>query len=413
MARRVVLLDTETTGFSPQWDRVVEVCAVEVEPRTGRLGRELHRYVNPLRSIPDDAIEVHGLTAQRLRNEPPFRHIAGELCAFLDGAVVAMHNSSFDTTMLNAELLRAGKPPLVELNVSTACTLRAAQNIYPLLRSHTLDALCDYLGINRTSRTVHGARSDVRLLAQALPKMAADYDAWMAMDERSCAADVDALEGELKKFCDALLGKDAQSADETERLFLRVSTALRWAQEKHGEAVGRYVELVGEEDWLCKHFFARWFTTNGTAWKAAAQELIPNVRLDRYTTAVTSTSVRVGKPDERIALKLASLERFLPRAASASAHCAVRTAMVLDRAADRLAEGKQALRERLLAHVDDGFAPARCTVRSSSSKRINYQRAVKERVPAAIYEAFGTSSSAPRLRIRSARASQALFAASP
>jgi DNA polymerase III epsilon subunit-like protein len=76
-AERVVVLDTETTGLSAS-DRIVEIAAIEVEPRTGRLGPAVHRRVNPGKPIPRAATRIHGIRDADVRDEPPFAALAGE-----------------------------------------------------------------------------------------------------------------------------------------------------------------------------------------------------------------------------------------------------------------------------------------------------------------------------------------------
>jgi DNA polymerase III epsilon subunit-like protein len=82
MPKRVLVLDTETTGFSPEHDRIVEFAAAEVQPRTGVVRSDLHRLINPCRSIPSTAVRVHGITNDKVANQPTFREIADEIAAF-------------------------------------------------------------------------------------------------------------------------------------------------------------------------------------------------------------------------------------------------------------------------------------------------------------------------------------------
>ena len=74
---RQIFFDTETTGLSPEnGDRLVEFACVEMENR--RLtGRHLHRHVNPERSVPEEAVRIHGLTDAFLADKPVFNKITG------------------------------------------------------------------------------------------------------------------------------------------------------------------------------------------------------------------------------------------------------------------------------------------------------------------------------------------------
>ena len=129
MSDRILVLDTETTGFSPYADRVVEFAAVEVLPRTGVVGKRLRRLVNPGRSIPERVVRLHGITNEKVRNQSGFGALADELTEFVRGATLAIHNSRFDVGMLNAELARAGKPRLEELDVRMVDTVAVARSV--------------------------------------------------------------------------------------------------------------------------------------------------------------------------------------------------------------------------------------------------------------------------------------------
>ena len=69
---REIVLDTETTGFSPEeGDRIVEIGAVELMNQLPT-GRTYHQYINPMRDMPKGAFEVHGLSEEFLRDFPVF-----------------------------------------------------------------------------------------------------------------------------------------------------------------------------------------------------------------------------------------------------------------------------------------------------------------------------------------------------
>ena len=109
---REIVVDTETTGLNPQdGHRIVEIACLELMYHVPT-GRKLHRYINPEREIPTDALAVHGLTTEFLAGHPPFAAIADELLGFIGGDRLVIHNAEFDLAFLNAELARLGRPPL-------------------------------------------------------------------------------------------------------------------------------------------------------------------------------------------------------------------------------------------------------------------------------------------------------------
>ena len=110
---RQIVLDTETTGLDPrQGHRVIELAAIELDGRKVSV-RRFHRYLNPEREIDAGAAAVHGLTYERLQNEPKFCRHRSQLCwNSSSGAELIIHNAPFDMGFLNNELELVGMPPL-------------------------------------------------------------------------------------------------------------------------------------------------------------------------------------------------------------------------------------------------------------------------------------------------------------
>lgn len=160
---REIVLDTETTGFDPnQGDRIVEIGAVELLNHMPT-GRTYHQYINPQRSMPKGAFEVHGLGDEFLSDKPLFVDIAQAFIDFVGDTQMVIHNASFDMKFLNAELKRIGRP---ELPMSQSLdTLAIARNKFPGANA-TLDGLCRRFGIDNSSRTLHGALLDSEILAE-------------------------------------------------------------------------------------------------------------------------------------------------------------------------------------------------------------------------------------------------------
>lgn len=159
---REILFDTETTGLDPRdGHRLVEFAGVELLERVPT-GRNLHFYLNPERTMPAEAEAIHGLSDEFLADKPRFAEKAGELLDFLEGATLVAHNAPFDMRFLNCELERIGRPPLDGGRVID--TLELARKRLPGAK-HSLDALCQRFGIDRSARVLHGALIDASLLA--------------------------------------------------------------------------------------------------------------------------------------------------------------------------------------------------------------------------------------------------------
>jgi len=172
---RQIVLDTETTGLDPkQGHRIIEVAAIELNGRSVSK-RSFHRYINPEREIDAGAAEVHGLTLERLQDEPKFAEIAPALLQFLSGAELIIHNAPFDVGFLNKELELAGLPSLKEHCPSVIDTLKLAKELHPG-KKNNLDALCDRYQIDNSRRTLHGALLDTELLAEVYLSMTRGQD---------------------------------------------------------------------------------------------------------------------------------------------------------------------------------------------------------------------------------------------
>lgn len=161
---REIVLDTETTGFEPgEGDRIVEIGAVELFNHMPT-GRTWHQYINPERSMPQSAFEVHGLGDEFLRDKPVFARIAQDFLDFIgEDARLVIHNAAFDMKFLNAELGWAGLP-LLALDRAID-TLAIARRRFPGSPA-SLDALCRRFGIDNSNRTLHGALLDSEILAE-------------------------------------------------------------------------------------------------------------------------------------------------------------------------------------------------------------------------------------------------------
>ncbi len=173
---RLIVLDTETTGLSAEGgDRIIEIGCVELLNRK-LSGNNLHYYLNPERDSHEDALRVHGISNEFLRDKPKFSAIADELLDYLNGAEVIIHNAAFDVGFLNKELQLAQRPPLKAVVAKVVDTLAMAKEMYPGKRN-SLDALCDRLGVDNSGRTLHGALLDAELLADVYIYMTRGQDA--------------------------------------------------------------------------------------------------------------------------------------------------------------------------------------------------------------------------------------------
>ncbi|MGO4437215.1 DNA polymerase III subunit epsilon [Rhizobium sp. RAF56] len=165
---REIIFDTETTGLDNRLDRVIEIGGIELVNHFPT-GRTLHLYINPGdQKVHADALAVHGITDEFLKDKPSFGDVAEKIVDFFgDGRWVA-HNATFDMGFVNAELARLDLPPILPERVLD--TLALARRKHPM-GPNSLDALCRRYGIDNSHRTKHGALLDSELLAEVYIEM--------------------------------------------------------------------------------------------------------------------------------------------------------------------------------------------------------------------------------------------------
>ena len=185
---RQIVLDTETTGLSAEGgDRIIELGCVELLNRK-LTGNNLHLYFNPGRDSHEDALKVHGITNEFLKDKPKFADMAPQILEYLQGAEVIIHNAAFDVSFLNKELELTGRPPFKTYVESVTDTLAMAKEMFPGKRN-SLDALCDRLEVDNSGRTLHGALLDAELLADVYINLTRGQDALLMADEPQENAD--------------------------------------------------------------------------------------------------------------------------------------------------------------------------------------------------------------------------------
>jgi DNA polymerase-3 subunit epsilon len=190
---RLIVFDTETTGMNDsggpiyQGHRVIEIGCVEVIDRK-LTGNTFHVYINPEQLIDEEAIQVHGITDDFVADKPLFRDVAHDFVEFIRGGELVAHNANFDISFLDHEFemmsrtLAKAMPKCADICTITDSLLVARRGEYnkrevqmagnkPLPSRKNLDSLSDYYGVDRTSRTYHGALLDAELLADVFLKM--------------------------------------------------------------------------------------------------------------------------------------------------------------------------------------------------------------------------------------------------
>ncbi|MDX1921529.1 MAG: DNA polymerase III subunit epsilon [Alphaproteobacteria bacterium] len=176
---RHVILDTETTGFDPlQGHRIVEIGCVEMVGHIAT-GKTFQCYLNPERDMPPEAQKVHGLTDAFLADKPLFSQVVEEFLDFISDDPLVIHNAPFDMAFLNAELTRIGFSALPKTRAIDTVIL--ARKAFPGAPA-SLDALCKRFKVDASSRQLHGALLDARLLADVFVELSGGKQTGLNME---------------------------------------------------------------------------------------------------------------------------------------------------------------------------------------------------------------------------------------
>ena len=165
MIKKLIVLDTETTGLEvDQGHRIIEIGAILLEDRK-KTDQHFHTYLNPQRAIDEEAQKVHGISNEKVKNEPEFSEIAESFLEFVQGSILIIHNAPFDLGFLNSELKRASSEyPLLEEICEIEDSLLLARSKFPGQRN-SLDALVNRFEVGGYDRSFHGALKDANILA--------------------------------------------------------------------------------------------------------------------------------------------------------------------------------------------------------------------------------------------------------
>jgi DNA polymerase-3 subunit epsilon len=209
---RQIFLDTETTGLNPEaGDRVIEIGCVELLHRK-LTGSHKHFYLNPGRDSHEDALRIHGISNEFLRDKPSFSAIVDELLEYLADAEIIIHNAPFDVGFLNKELALVGRGPFPQCVGSITCSLAMAKELFPGKRN-SLDMLCDRLEVDNSGRTLHGALLDAELLADVYINMTRGQEALLIESDTGHANPTTAVQIDLTSFdLPVLMANDAERA---------------------------------------------------------------------------------------------------------------------------------------------------------------------------------------------------------
>ncbi|MDD3976046.1 MAG: 3'-5' exonuclease [Candidatus ainarchaeum sp.] len=154
MLEKYTVIDLETTGLSPQKDKITEIAAIKV--KNNKIIDKFECLVNPEIPIPVQITEITGITDSMVYRQKTIDKVLPDLNNFLKDSIIVGHNINFDYSFLKNNL---NKYLNLEIDNKTLCTYKLAKKIFPKIVSCRLNSLCNYFNIE--NKNAHRAMSDV------------------------------------------------------------------------------------------------------------------------------------------------------------------------------------------------------------------------------------------------------------
>lgn len=164
----LTLVDVETTGTNPRFDRIIEVGVLRVE--NNEIVSSFSSLVNPHTYIPAEITRITGITSNDVLSAPDFSEIKKQLHALFEGAILVAHNARFDYGFLKHEFARHEMP----FSAKQLCTVRLARALFPELPRHNLDALITHFNLpcEKRHRALDDTKAMYHFLGHAVQKKA-------------------------------------------------------------------------------------------------------------------------------------------------------------------------------------------------------------------------------------------------
>ena len=177
---REIILDIETSGLDyKEGHRVIEIGCIELNRK--EVGSHFHRYINPLKILTEENMNIHGITNEFLEDKPLFEDVADDFLSFIQDSFIIAHNANFDVGFLNHELEKISKPIIDKDRVVD--TVVIARNRFPGQQVN-LDSLVKKLKVNSLiDREFHGALKDAKILTDVYLELQGVNQMGLQLDE--------------------------------------------------------------------------------------------------------------------------------------------------------------------------------------------------------------------------------------
>lgn len=236
LKKDLVFFDIESTGLNVIRDRIVQIALIKYSPGVDT-PKELELLINPGIPISEEAMAIHGITPEILKNKPTFEQVAKTIFDFIGDADLAGYNSDkFDVPMLMQELDRCG----YDLNIE-ARNLIDVQKIFYRMEPRTLKAALKHY-CDQELTDAHDALSDVRATVDVLKGQIRMYDGVDYIDGDGFVTKAP-ITNDIKDIASFL--NDGSNLDVTQKLKMGPAGEIVF---NFGKYVGRPVGQVMYED---------------------------------------------------------------------------------------------------------------------------------------------------------------------
>ena len=169
LTKPICFFDLETTGINISKDRVVEISILKVYPNGNKESRTW--LVNPEMTIPQEVIEIHGISNEKVANEPTFKELAKDIYGMIKDSDLGGFNSNrFDIPLLAEELLRAD----IDFDMKSSLAVDV-QTIFHKMEQRTLSAAYKFY-CNENLEGAHSAEADTNATYEILKAQLDRYD---------------------------------------------------------------------------------------------------------------------------------------------------------------------------------------------------------------------------------------------
>lgn len=163
----LAIVDVETTGLSPHYERVIEIGLLVIEK--GKLIDKFTSLINPERTLPSFITALTGIEDKELKRAPTFKSIQKRIHKLFQNRIFVAHNAHFDYGFLQSEFQRSG----LHFSPKRLCTVRLSRRLFPKERGHGLDKIIHRFGFKCRAR--HRALEDAEILWKFLKEVQSSF----------------------------------------------------------------------------------------------------------------------------------------------------------------------------------------------------------------------------------------------